>query len=210
MLVVVVVVGIIVSSAACARAPSSSVTHAVYGGYDARRFAADEISIYPRGARLGYVIGRSDTPYSGFIEGGYAQAQTIDFSILSLGIGGRVAAVRHQRFEVGALASLGFQGARFDDRMNGNSLLAIGVGGYAHVRVHARVALTVTASAHAFADVTPPTTCNDGSTSQSTGQGTCSHHDGIAFYNEMIGAGTGLDALLGLSISLGAGARASQ
>ena len=38
-----------------------------------------------------------------------------------------------------------------------------------------------------YLDITPNTTCNDGSSSDSKGQGTCSYHGGIKHYNEKIG-----------------------
>lgn len=183
--------------------PSGSLTHSLYGGYDARKFSAGEVSVYPRGGRIGYGVGSNTSPYSGFVEGGYVKAQTVDFDILSVAAGGRVAAFRRSRLEFGGLGFLQFQGARLDEYKNGNSLLGIGLGGYAEVRIVPRVSLVLTVSAHAFGDVTPPTTCNDGSTSQSTGSGTCSSHDGIAFSNDILGNGTAVDALIGVSIGFG-------
>ena len=98
---------------------------------------------------------------------------------------------------------LEFQRVRLDRLQNANELLGIGAGAYGEIRVSPNVALTLTLTANAFFDVTPPTTCNDGSSSQSTGSGTCSSHDGIAHYNDMLGNGSNVDALLGMSVWFG-------
>lgn len=126
-----------------------------------------------------------------------------DFSLLSLGLGGRVAAFKKGRFEVGGQGLLGIEHANLGRFRNVNVLVDIGVGAYAEVRVLPQASLMLTLAGRVFLDATPPTRCNDGSSSQSTGQGTCSWHGGIDFYTDQLGEGVALDALVGVRIWFG-------
>lgn len=185
------------------RTSRGSINDAVYGAYDARRISSSPSTGSLSGGKLGYEARQSDSPLAGMIEGGILIAGTGGLSIFSVGVGGKFAALRGGSLELGVMGLLEFQRLRLDKFQNANDLVAIGVGLYGEFRVAPSVALTLTLSASGFFDATPPTTCNDGSTSQSTGSGTCSWHDGIAFYNDMLGDGTTLDALLGLSVWFG-------
>lgn len=50
-------------------------------------------------------------------------------------------------------------------------------------------------------DVTSSTTCNDGTTSNSTGSGTCSYHGGISQYNDYVGNNDGMTYRAGLRLN---------
>ena len=180
----------------------ASTIHNIYGGYDARQFSSNPIATDLNGGKVGYQFRRADSGVAGFIEGAHLSSDAL--GLTSLGVGGRVGRVFiRDRVEVGVLGFLEFQSASYERHQNSNQLFALGVGGYLEVRVLPRASLTLTLSAHGFTDITAPTTCNDGSTSQSTGQGTCSSHDGVAFSNDILGDGSGLDAVVGLSFSFG-------
>ena len=182
------------------RTHQSTVTDAVYGAANSRSFSSGPVSTSLGGGKLGYEARRVASETSGFVEAGYLQAGSDWFSIWSLGAGVKVAVFRRGPATVGVGGLLEYQRAQLDRFRNPNHLVSLGVRGYGEVRVMPNVTLTLTVSAHAFADATSPTTCNDGSTSNSTGQGTCSWHDGIAFYNDELGNGTGLDAVVGVGV----------
>ncbi len=181
---------------------SAETSHSVYGSYDARAFYSRPISTSLAGAKAGWE-GRRTSPLGVFVEAGYLRAGSEDFYLLSIGGGARFVAFASGRFELGGQALLDVEHAHLGRYRNANVLVAVGGGGYAEVRVLPRASLTLTLSAHAFVDVTPPTRCNDGSSSQSTGQGTCSWHGGIDFYTDQLGEGAGLDALVGFRFWLG-------
>jgi hypothetical protein len=191
-------------AASClARASNGTIAEAAYGEFDARQFYSTPVSTALSGAKIGWDARKLNSPISAFAEAGYLGGSA-GLDLFSLGAGVRVAAFRRERIELGAQLLLDVELARLDRYRNSNDLVALGVGGYAAVRVFPRGFLTLALSAHAFVDATPPTTCNDGSTSLSTGQGTCSYHGGIDHYNDSIRAGGGLDALVGFRIWFGA------
>jgi hypothetical protein len=189
----------------CFSRTNSAVSEAVYGSYDARQFSSSPVSTSLNGGKLGWQARGSTSRVAGFLEAGYLAGGAEGLDMFTFGGGARFAAFVRGRFELGGQGLLDFEHARLDRYRNANSLLALGIGGYAEVRIVARVSLTLTLAAHVFADLTAPTTCNDGSTSQSTGQGTCSHHGGIDFYHDKLGAGAGLDGLVGFRVWFGAG-----
>ncbi|KAB2911158.1 MAG: hypothetical protein F9K40_01270 [Kofleriaceae bacterium] len=177
--------------------------HAVYGAFDARGFYSTPVSTSLAGVKAGWQFRKAGKHLGGFAEAGYLRAGSADFYLLSIGGGGRFVAVARGRIELGGQVFVEVQNAHLDRHRNVNILAALGGGGYAEVRVLPHAALTLTLSANAFLDVTPPTKCNDGSWSQSTGQGTCSHHGGIDFYTDKLGEGVGLDALIGIQVWFG-------
>jgi hypothetical protein len=176
-----------------------TVSESVYGAYDARRFSSSPISTSLAGGKVGWEARKAFSPLAGFVEAGYLGGSE-GLDILSVGAGGRLILFTDGRIALGAQGLVEYEHARLDRHRNANSLVAFAVGGYGELRVVSRCSLTLTLSAHAFADGTPPTMCNDGSSSQSTGQGTCSHHGGIDFYTDRLGAGGGLDALVGIRV----------
>lgn len=189
-----------VASSCLSQQAAGLANEAVYAAVDARDFSSDAASLKATGAKLGYEARALQGPLAGNIEAGYLTNSSGAYGILSLGAGIKISALRRSHLDIGGLGFLEYQHVRLDRFMNSNHLLAIGIGGYAEVWITSRISFTLTLSAHAFADATEPTTCRDGSTSDSTGSGTCSHHDGVAYYNDMIGNGRGLDALIGLSV----------
>lgn len=50
-------------------------------------------------------------------------------------------------------------------------------------------------------DVTSNTTCNDGTTTNSVGRGSCSYHSGIAYYNDQVGDADGVELKAGLRLN---------
>lgn len=189
-----------IGTSSCISRHTYGVTDAVYASGNSRLFSSEPVSTSLGGAKLGYEVRRVGAPLAGRFDAGYLQADSDWFRVLSLGAGAKYSIVTRGRLDAGGLGFVEYQNARLERYRNANHLIAFGVGAYVDLRVASTVALTLNLSAHAFADGTAPTTCRDGSTSQSVGQGTCSHHDGIAYYNDKLGPGTGLDALVGISV----------
>ena len=198
-----VVVALPLVASCLSRTSRVPITDAVYGAYDARRISSTATTGTLSGGKLGYEARQSEARLAGMIEGGCLVAGSGGLSIFSVGAGGKFAALKQGIVELGVMGLLEYQRVRLEKLQNGNDLVAIGVGAYGEIRVIPNVALTLTLSANAFFDATPATTCNDGSTSGSTGSGTCSHHDGIGFYNDKLGDGSNLDALIGVSVWFG-------
>lgn len=184
-------------------ASAEPFAHSIYAAYDAREFYSEPVSDSLAGAKIGWQARKAAGQVAGFLEVGYLGAASEDFYLLSLGGGGKFPAYTHGPLELGGLLLFEVQHAHVQRHRNTNVLVAFGGGAYGDVRLSARAWLTLTLSFHAFVDVTPPTRCNDGSSSQSTGQGTCSWHGGIDFYTDQLGNGAGLDALLGFRYALG-------
>lgn len=151
----------------------------VYVAYDSQEFSTTPISTALVGARIGWEGRWHGSRLGGFVEAGYLQARSEAFDLLLLNVGGKYAALARGRFDLGVQGSIDVEHADLSRFRNVNVLVGFGVGAYAEARVASRASLVVTLSARGFLDATPPTRCNDGSSSQSTGQGTCSWHGGI-------------------------------
>jgi hypothetical protein len=188
-------------------AATSPPTRILYAGYDARALATEPVSARLSGAKIGVEERRAEWRVSPFVEGGYLVAPAEELEVFAFTGGIRVPAFSRGPLHGGGLGIVDVQIANLERFRNPNPLFGLGLGGFLEVRVASRVALGVSATANAFFDGTPPTTCNDGSSSWSTGQGTCSWHDGIAHYNDELGSGVVLDVLLRIGVVLGAADR---
>jgi hypothetical protein len=181
-------------AASCAS--TTPTTKALYGAFDARSLSTDPVSTGLSGVKLGFEERSVEWPVTPLLEVGYLVAPSEDLQLFAFSFGVRRAALSRGPLELGGLGLIDMQVAKLDRFQNANLLLGVGIGAYAKVRIGPNIELGASASAGAFGDATLPTTCNDGSMSASTGQGTCSHHDGIAFYNDQLGGGFVLEALV--------------
>ena len=184
-------------------ASTTPTTKVVYGAFDARSLSTDPVSTGLSGGKVGLEERSAEWPVTPLLELGYLVAPSEDLQLFALSFGVRRAALSRGPWELGGLGLIDMQVAKLDRFRNANLLLGAGIGAYAKVRIGPRIELGASASAGAFGDATPPTTCNDGSKSASTGQGTCSHHDGIAFYNDKLGGGFVLEALVLAAVTFG-------
>lgn len=96
----------------------------------------------------------------------------------------------------------GLVGAELDRLANSNTLVSLGGGAFFNKPLSKSLSMSVFVGGRYYIDGTDPTTCNDGTTSTSTGSGTCSHHGGIAHLNDPIGSGFSMEYSVGLTYSL--------
>ena len=125
-----------------------------------------------------------------------------DLDWRNFNFGGRFARRSFGAFDIGAEADIGLAHADLDRLINSNTLASVATGVFLEARPTERFALSASLGGRYFFDTTDPTTCNDGTTSTSTGPGTCSHHGGVAHLNDPIGDGFALEISLGVRIVL--------
>lgn len=175
---------------------------AVYGGYSAGR---PDYAVLPNGRSLvGGTLGAEAWPaearHAGYTEFQVRANGEEDLSVVEWVGGGRLSLVQTDDLRLGLEADFGLAQADLDRFRNSNELVTAATGVFARARLVDRVWILGSIGVRAYWDVTDPTTCRDGSTSPSTGSGTCSHHGGIAFANDELGDGVGIDYFLGLLI----------
>lgn len=81
---------------------------------------------------------------------------------------------------------------------NKNSLFSIPVGLNAQYALADNMLFNTEIGYRHFIDLTDATKCRDGSYSNSIGSGTCSHHNGVALYQDTVGDGGGIYFKFGL------------
>lgn len=140
---------------------------------------------------------------AGFMEIRAVENPSQGLDVVDFVLGGRFPFWRDAApLQVGFQVDVGIGYADLASLANGNDLLSVGAALFAQLKLSSKVALYTTAGTRQYWDTTPPTTCNDGTASQSTGSGTCSHHGGINHYNEYIGDGGGEEFSVGIRVYL--------
>lgn len=127
------------------------------------------------------------------------EAVGVDASELRFGF--RTRAAVKGPIELRGQLDIGIAGADVEGFLNANTLVSLGAAARPSVRLSPSVAIVGTFGYRYYFDTTEPTTCNDGSQSSSIGSGTCSHHGGIAHYNDYVGDGGGIELSIGVSIT---------
>ena len=90
---------------------------------------------------------------------------------------------------LGGQVDIGYARADWEALNNENTLVSAGAGAFVDYPLSDQVALFVFGGVRYYLDTTNPTRCGDGSTTTSTGSGTCSDHGGILHVNDPIGDG---------------------
>jgi hypothetical protein len=167
----------------------------VYGGAFFSSPDLEEGSADLQGAYFGGEVGER---YSAFLEGRISEDSSVEVEAYEVLFGGRGRFAEVGRLSLGAQIDVGYARADVEEYPNENDFVSFGAGIFGEVALHQTVSLFVFGGGRYYIDVTPPTTCNDGTTSQSTGSGTCSHHGGIDHYNAKLGDGAALEFGLGV------------
>ena len=175
-------------------------TQDAYVGWMTSTVDLDQVDARPSGPVLGWQ-GSNGGAAAGFIELQLPEDddERLDLVALNMGVRTRPAVVGI--FEMRGQADIGLVRADLERLQNENSLVTLGLGLQPALRLHDAVSIVALAGYRFYFDATEPTTCRDGTTSSSVGSGTCSHHGGIAHYNEQIGDGGGPELLVGLRVS---------
>ncbi len=131
----------------------------------------------------------------------YLSNNEFDVDYYELQGGGQLNLVNAGGFYLLATAGLGFAGADSSYLDNSVNFVSLPVGLEAGFSPIPELSLYAGVGYKWLFDVTGKTTCNDGTTTNSTGHGACSYHDGIDYYNETIGDADGVTYRAGLRVN---------
>lgn len=181
----------------------STVAHAELSGTVALDYSAYKPKVFDEKVDLSGVGLSISTPTENK-HGFYTKFQYLKNGELNTDLVGVDFGYQHNFYNqnrIYALGKIGFgyAGVTVDAYSNSNHFFTIPVSAEVGYQVLPNVSTYATAGYQWASDTTSQTTCRDGSQSNSTGQGTCSWHGGIAYYNDKIGNVNGL--------TFGAGAR---
>lgn len=183
--------------------PVASCAHqTVYAGYVHHNASFDAVDADLSGGSFGYTgAATEDATRRGFVQLDVRSADDVGFDLFDLSFGGIFYARTSGPIRPGIQLGIGIANADLDGLSNTNSLLSFSVAGRLEWQFSERVGAYLIAGIRGYFDTTDPTTCRDGTTSTSVGQGTCSHHGGIAHYNDYIGDSIEPEIGLGLMVS---------
>ncbi|MGR2770434.1 hypothetical protein ACUYOF_23285 [Photobacterium ganghwense] len=161
----------------------------LYVDYQSQDIKFDQISPNLSGLSIGYTWLENRTLY--------VEADLINDSDLDIRYWGGVIGYNHAIFNVNDMEvyfnlGLGFGELDVDGYQNTNVLISIPVGISSSYSLTEKFHLDLGVGYKYFMDLTDNTKCNDGTTSESTGSGTCSWHGGIASYQDKVGDGGGI------------------
>jgi hypothetical protein len=175
-------------------------TQGAYAGWVASSVDLERADANLAGPMFGWE-GSNGGPVSGFLEVRILEDGNEGLDVGQFNMGLRTRPAEHGRFSVRVQTDIGLATADLDGFQNDNTLVSISLGVQPAIHVYGPVSIVGFLGYRYYFDTTEPTTCNDGSTSTSTGPGTCSHHGGIDHYNDQIGNGGGVEASFGVRFS---------
>ncbi len=167
---------------------------AEYSSYEADLDSGDTIKLD------GFSLGVSSSPHT---SGWYGKLEalkddTLDADYYELAFGGQFNLYSYKGFY--ALGTLGFGYAWAESSLLANDVnfMTIPVGLEIGYSVVPELSLYAGIGYKWLLDTTSSTTCNNGTTSNSVGSGTCSSNGGIAYYNDYVGDNNGVTYKAGL------------
>ena len=148
----------------------------------------------------GISIGISTSPYR---HGLWAALDVLrddseDFNYAEARFGGHLNFINQNNLYLIGTLGVGFANARSSQLYNDVQFFTLPVGLVAGYSVMPQLSFYAGVGYKWQFEVTPNTTCNDGTSSNSVGSGTCSHHHGIYSYNDQVGDAEGMEYKLGL------------
>lgn len=173
--------------------PNYSVS-AEYTSYEADLEWGDTVKLD------GFALGVSSSPHiSGWYgKFEYMQDDSLDADYYEFAFGGQLNLFSYNGLYALASAGLGFAVADSPELYNTVNFVTLPVGFEVGYSVIPELSLYGGVGYKWLWDTTSSTTCRDGSTSNSTGSGTCSWHGGIAYYNDYVGDNDGVTYKAGL------------
>jgi len=145
--------------------------------------------------------GNSGGPASGYVELRFLEDEDEELDLGEFNMGIRTRPARRGPLGLRGQVDIGLVRADLDRLQNDNTLISLGFGVQPVLRLNEAVSIVGLLGYRFYFDTTEPTTCNDGTTSTSTGSGTCSSHGGIDHLNDKIGDGGGGEVALGIRTS---------
>lgn len=133
----------------------------------------------------------------------YRKSQTSqNFEFYQLGLGGQYEIRSTSHYDFGSDFNIGYLVAENDASKNEFEFTSINLGIFFDYKLTSNFVISSWAGLQLLREVTENTTCEDGSTTNSVGSGTCSSHGGIAYYNDKLGDGTAKSFSLGFKYFL--------
>lgn len=168
-----------------------------YSSQDAKLDSGDTIKL--KGGSLGLSVNPATS-------GAYGRFNLLgnnkfDLDFYELEGGGQLNLLNVQGFYVLATAGIGVAGADSSYLDNSVTFLSLPVGLEVGFSPIPEFSLYGGVGYKWLFDVTGKTTCNDGTTTNSTGHGACSYHDGIDYYNDTVGDTDGVTFRAGLRVN---------
>ncbi|WP_145198127.1 hypothetical protein [Planctomycetes bacterium Poly30] len=174
----------------------------LYAGYVQHEPSFDVVDADLSGASFGFTgAATKEARTRGFVQVDVRSDDDVGLDLVDFSFGGLFYAPTTGPVRPGLQLGLGLGRADLEGLDNSNSLVSLSVALRVDWQISERVGLYGLAGIRAYLDTTEPTTCNDGTTSTSVGQGTCSHHGGINHYNDYIGDSTEPEIGFGLTVS---------
>lgn len=170
---------------------------AEYSRQDAKLDSEDTIKL--RGGALGVSSNPALSGAYGRID--YLSDSDFDVDYYEFQGGGQLNLMNAGGFYLLATAGIGFSGADSSYLDNTVNFVTLPIGLEAGFSPLPELSLYAGVGYKWLFDVTGKTTCNDGTTTNSTGRGACSYHDGIDYYNETIGDADGVSFRAGLRLN---------
>lgn len=174
---------------------SSNSYAGLYAGTETQEISFDEINVRLSGVAGAFYGGKEYTYYLE-ISSLEDEAKDIEYEGIEIGIDGSFN--QAGAFDLGLGIGVGIGRLDVPWYSNENLLLSIPVDATASYRIFKGLSIYTGVGYRYFFDLTENTRCKDGTTSSSTGSGTCSWHDGVAFSQDEIGNGGGTNYRIGL------------
>jgi len=173
----------------------------LYVDYSSQNVNFKAIDVEMSGGTVGYSWGNVARFY---VEGNIQSDSKKDINYYDVTIGFNGDIVHQGNLRIGYDLGVGVGQLDVPWYSNKNTMVSIPVGLTFDYSFTDKLALNAGVGYKYFFDLTDDqlsTVCNDGTTSESTGSGTCSWHGGIAGYstNDLIGNGGGMSAQVGLT-----------
>ncbi len=171
----------------------STVAHANLSGTVALDYSAYKPEVFDEKVDLSGVGLSFSTPTDN-THGFYTKVQYLQDGandLIGVDFGYQYAYSQGRAYALGKIG-MGYAGVTVDAFSNNNHFVTIPVNAEVGYKFVPNVSAYASVGYQWSFDETSETTCRDGSQSNSTGQGTCSWHGGIAYYNDKIGDVSGL------------------
>jgi hypothetical protein len=170
---------------------------AEYSTHDAK--LDSDLTLKLKGGALG--VSNNPALSGGFGRVDYLTSNQFDVDYYELQGGGQFNLLNAGGFYVLATAGLGFAGLESSRLANSVSFVSLPIGLEAGFSPIPSLSLYAGVGYKWLLEITDKTTCKDGTTTNSTGQGACSYHSGIDYYNETIGDMDGVAFRAGLRMN---------
>jgi len=157
----------------------------------------DSLSTSPNGYTIGYKWNYDS--FNPYVEYQLATDNEINLDYSTFNFGTQIVEFSQNDFTVGFNVEGGYGNLSLEGYQNDYDFFSFGGGGFANYAITESFSLFINAQYMYYWEVTSKTECKDGSSSESSGSGTCSHHGGVAYYNDKLGNAIGLKVNVGIS-----------